>query len=169
MTLYLDAGAILRLYLDDAEAPAVRRRAADATAIATARTAYAEVTAALAEAERGGRLSAHARAACVAAFREDWPHYVLVAVTQGIVEGAADACERYDLSPAEALHIAAAAALAAGLRYEATFLAVDPRVMAAAKAEGLVLDGTDGHTRRSAPVSRPPWAQALLPEPPGHA
>lgn len=160
----MDTSAIVRLYLDDTGAEEVRAHAAAAVSIATVRTAYAEFVASLGTALREGRLSASAHANAMAAFQADWPRYVVVSVTQGVVEAAASLSERYDLRPADALHIAAALALASRMPYPVAFLASDLRLSAAATAQGLSLAADMHGAGPAAPHTGTSWSQILLSE-----
>ena len=74
MILYLDTGAVVKLYLEEGSAE-VRAAVDAAEAVCTSVVAYAEVHAALARAVREGRITEEERARAVAEFRSDWPEY----------------------------------------------------------------------------------------------
>lgn len=58
MIVYLDTSALVKLYIDEAGAPIVRRAAREAELMATSEIAYVEMRAALARRHREGDLSA---------------------------------------------------------------------------------------------------------------
>ncbi len=72
--------------MDEEGSPQARAAVEAADAVATSRVAFAEAHAAFAAAARLGRITAAERAAVAALLRLDWRAYVVVGVTQPLVE-----------------------------------------------------------------------------------
>lgn len=139
MIVYLDTSAIVKLYVHEEGSAAVRQLVDEAEAAATSRVAFAEVRAALAQALRLGRIAEQTQAQAVAAFRSDWEALAIVAVTQSVVELAADQADRHPLRGLDSVHLASALLLGQRLGEPIHFLAWDRRLNAAARVSGLTV------------------------------
>lgn len=136
MIVYLDTSAIVKLYVDEEGSPEARAAVEAADAVATSRVAFAEAHAAFAAAARLGRITAAERAAVAATFRADWRSYVVVGVTQPVVELAADLTADYELRGFDAIHLASALLLQQRVGRPVRFLAWDRRLAGAAAQFG---------------------------------
>lgn len=136
MILYLDTSALVKLYVEEEGSAEARSAVEAADAVATSRVAYAEAHAAFAAAARLGRITAAERAAVAANFRVDWRSYVVVEVSQPVVELAADLAADYELRGFDAIHLASALLLQQRAGKPVRFLAWDRRLAAAAARLG---------------------------------
>ncbi|MBX6351337.1 MAG: type II toxin-antitoxin system VapC family toxin [Clostridia bacterium] len=140
MILYLDTSAIVKLYVEEEGSSAVRSAVQSAGVVATSRVAYAETHAALAAACRLERISVAERAAAAASFRLDWRAYLVVNVTQALVELAGDLVLAHELRGFDAIHVASALLLSQRSRQAMRFLTWDRRMSGAASALGLAVE-----------------------------
>ena len=136
MILYLDTSAIVKLYVEEEGSSLVRSAVEQAGVVATSRVAYAETHAALAAACRTERITVAERAAAAAAFRVDWRAYLIVNVTQALVELAGDLALAYELRGFDAIHVASAVLLRQRTRQRMEFMTWDKRMAEAATALG---------------------------------
>ena len=90
MILYLDTSTLFKLYVDEAGSDAVHAAVADAETVAVCRIAWAEAMSALAR--RGREVPADQEALDLArqALSKDWPAFLIMEVTQALVEQAGD-------------------------------------------------------------------------------
>ncbi|MGH7231792.1 MAG: type II toxin-antitoxin system VapC family toxin [Nitrospiraceae bacterium] len=137
MMLYLDTSALVKLYVDEPMAQAVKAAVGETDAVATSLLAYVEARAAFARARRESRLSLSAYRRVVDAFVEDWSRYITVEVTDALVKEAGQLAASRSLRGYDALHLAAALSLQHRITMPLYFLAFDRQLMAAAKREGL--------------------------------
>ena len=106
MTLYLDTSSLVKLYVAESGAEAVRELVDGATIVATSVIAYAETRAALARLRREGFLRPAAFTAIKHSFDQDWPSYLTLDVTLSICRAAGDLAERYRLRGYDSVHLA---------------------------------------------------------------
>jgi predicted nucleic acid-binding protein len=139
MIVYLDTSALVKLYVEEEGSSEARAAVVGADAVATSRVAFAEAHAAFAAAVRLGRISAEERATIAALFRTDWYAYVVVGVTQAVVELAADLALHYDLRGFDAIHLASALLVRQRTTDPVRLLAWDRRLAHAAAACGLAV------------------------------
>ena len=137
MILYLDSSDVVKLYVQEAATPRIKGLTATADEMATSRIAYAEVRGAMARKHREGGITAADHAEAVAKFKADWPRFVVVEVTQQVVELAADFCGAHVLRALDAIHLASAKLLADSQTAPVRVSSSDRRLASAAKAEGL--------------------------------
>ena len=139
MIVYLDTSALVKLYVDELESQELIAAVAEAEAVATSLIAFAETRAAFARARREARLSTPIYRRIVEAFVEDWPRYISVAITDGLVKDAGDLAASRALRGYDALHLASALSLRQQVTASVTFLAFDRALSLAAKREALPL------------------------------
>lgn len=141
MILYLDASALVKLYVEEAGTPKVDGHVRRAEAVATALVTYAEARAALARHHREGALSALDLRRAVRELDREWGTYNIVELTDSLVRSAGALAERHALRGDDAVQLAAALDLqAAGGRVE--FCAFDGRLTRAARRERLAVSDT---------------------------
>lgn len=128
MILYVDASALTKRYLPERGSGQVARWTAEADLVLSSRVAFVEVRRAI-----GLSRLRHADE-LRDAFAEHWAAMDVVAVTQEIVEVAANVGVTHDLASLDAIHLASALSVQAPDLYLATF---DRRLWAAAGASGL--------------------------------
>lgn len=134
MILYCDTSALAKLYIAEAQSDVMRQRLAQAEAVAVCRIAWAEFHAALA---RRGREAPQDRPVLMqakASLAADWPRYVVIEVTQQIVERAGEYADLFALRAYDAIQLAAAAELLESPEPEVAFVCYDERLNRAARA-----------------------------------
>ncbi len=137
---YLDASALIKLYLEEPESQLMRELWREEAPAFASTVALAETAAGIATAGRAGRVTDDQRRVAARALGSDWQEIDAIAVTEAIAESAAALALRRPLSGAEAIHLATALTLAD----EATVLVTwDRRLARAALGEGLAVAGCD--------------------------
>jgi len=136
MNAYLDTSALVKLYVAEAGADAVRALVAQADAVATSSLAYAEARAAFARRVREGSLADAAAARVVAALDRDWDRLVTIEARGPLCRAAGSLAERHALRGFDAIHLASALELAALLGAPPVFACFDEALSHAAAAEG---------------------------------
>ena len=118
MTLYLDTGSLVKLYVAEPGSDAVRELVNAASVVATSTIAYTETRAALARRRRERALRPKAFASAKKTFEAEWPKYFTVDVTSALCRQAGEFAERYRLRAYDSVHLAAFAEVAreAGVR-----------------------------------------------------
>lgn len=137
MILYLDASALVKLYVHESESHLVGASVARAPLVATCRVAYVEVRAALARAAREKRIPVRDLRGVTEALDQDWGSYAIVEVTESLVREAGELAERHRLRGYDALHLASALTLAEEGDSEVAFACFDTLLDGAARKEGL--------------------------------
>lgn len=140
MILFGDTSALVKLYIAEEGSGAMQQAAADATALAACRIAWAEAMAAFARRAREMPADVLAIEAARTRLRSDWPDYLIVEVTQVLVEQAGEFADAFALRGYDSIHLAAAQTLhAAGS--EVRFAAFDVRLQKAARILGMAVVG----------------------------
>lgn len=141
MILYLDTSALFKLYVDEAGSDAVHTAVAAAESIAVCRIAWAEAMSALAR--RGREVPADLDAIDLAkrALGSDWPRYLVLEVSQKVVEQAGELADTFALRGYDSVQLACAY-LANNLD-QVTFACFDKRLSKAAKVLGLAILALD--------------------------
>ncbi len=138
MILYLDASALVKLYVEEAGTSGIAARVQSAEAVATVLITYAEARAALARHRREGALSARDLRRAVRELDREWDAYNIVDLTDALVRSAGALAERHALRGYDGVQLAAALELrAAGAGVE--FCAFDTHLNRAAHRERLVV------------------------------
>lgn len=138
MILYLDASALVKLYVEEVGTSVVAGRIQRAEAVATVLITYAESRAALARHRRDGALSVVDLRRAVRELDREWGAYNIVDLTDGLVRSAGALAERHALRGYDAVQLAAALDLrAAGADVE--FCAFDTHLNRTARREHLVV------------------------------
>jgi predicted nucleic acid-binding protein len=136
--LYLDASALVKLYVEEPGSAAVTARLDRAEAVATVRVTYAEARAALARHRREGGLTVRSLRRVVRQLDAEWGTYNVVEVSDPVVRRAGALAERHALRGYDAVQLAAALDLRdAGADLE--FACFDGRLARAAARERLPL------------------------------
>lgn len=135
MIVYLDASCLVKLYVEEESSAEVRAWCGRSRALATTPVAFVEAVSAMSRRVREGGLAEGTAEEAIDRLSVDWPAYVRVAFDER--EAAAIAARR-GLRALDAIHIAAAVALAgAAGDVPVVFATFDARQAAAAAAEGL--------------------------------
>jgi len=133
VTLYLDTGSLVKLYVAEPGSEAVRKLVDAATIVATSSIAYTETRAALARRRRERVLRPKAFASAKKTLETEWPQYLTVEMTSALCRQAGEFAEHYRLRAYDSMHLAAFAEVAreAGVR-ETRFSSFDDALNRAA-------------------------------------
>lgn len=144
MIAYLDSSAIMPLLVPEPTTGRCTRTWAHAERRVTARVAHVEVAAALAMAERLGRLDGASHDIALERLEMLLTHLAIVELTPRLTESAADCARRYALRGYDAVHCAAALAVADA---DVVAVAGDGPLLDSWRSAGLaVLDTNRGRT-----------------------
>ncbi len=150
MILYLDASALVKLYVAEQGSAEIRKSVAGAAAVGTAAISRAEVSAALAKAARLGLLQRTEAEAADKCFREDWPDLVRLPVTEPLLEDAAQLAWRFGLRGYDSVQLAAAVSWQEVLEAQVAFATFDRHLWTAAGEVGLAAHPADPPARGNA-------------------
>jgi len=137
--LYLDTSALCKLYVDEAGSDAVHAAVAAAEAIAVCRISWAEAMSALARRGREVPADLDALDQAERALTRDWPRYLVVDVSQSLVEQAGEFADTFALRAYDSVQLASAYLTQQRLQQALTFACFDKRLSKAAKTLGLVV------------------------------
>jgi uncharacterized protein len=130
---------LIKIYLEEEGAAAVRAGVSASTAVVTSRLAFVETRAGLARRRRAAELSPSEHRRLVQDFEVDWDRYVKVEVSEGLVIESARLAELHRLRAYDAIHLASALAVGTRAGEPPTFACWDTDLNAAAGREGLPL------------------------------
>ncbi|MEX1171733.1 MAG: type II toxin-antitoxin system VapC family toxin [Chloroflexota bacterium] len=134
MTAYVDASAVVKLYLDDEGDDIDLQEIVRAfESLTTSRLTYVETCAALAVARRLGRITPARYAAAVEQFTALWLTFDIVDLTNDVAADAGEVAETFGLRAGDAIHLASLRALDAPA---VPLIAWDVRLRQAALANG---------------------------------
>lgn len=137
MILFCDTSALVKLYLVEAESDAVKALAAEAESVAVCRIAWAEAYAALSRRAREVPADATLIGQAKRALSADWPHYLVVEVTQNVVEQAGEFADTFALRGYDSVQLAAAYEAKQVSRLPVSFACFDARLNKAARVLGM--------------------------------
>ena len=139
MRLYLDTSALVKLYVEEEGSSLIRQAVAEADTVATTIIAYVEAHAAFARRQREKTISLSDYRQIIRDFKADWRRYLVLEVTERLVERAGELAEDHHLRAYDAIHLASAGVLKERLADVVSFACWDSRLQAAARREGLDL------------------------------
>lgn len=137
MIAFFDTSALVKLYIDEAHGEATRRLLAETRIAAASRLTWVEAHAAFA---RRARERPEDRAVLDTArtrFAADWPHFLVVEVSQAVVARAADYADLFALRAYDSVQLAAAHETLIGSGTAVQFACFDVRLNKAAAVLGL--------------------------------
>ena len=137
MTLFCDTSALIKLYVREPFTEEMLAAAAAVPSLAVCRIAWAEAMAALARRSRESPVDAEVIDAVRQRLRADWGDYVIVEVTQALVELAGDYADTFALRGYDSVQLAAAKTLSEATRAPVQFACFDRRLAKAARVLGL--------------------------------
>lgn len=141
MILYLDTSALFKLYVDEAGSDAVHAAVAAAESVAVCRIAWAEAMSALARRGREAPADQEALEQARQALRNDWPSFLVLEVSQQVVEQAGEYADTFALRGYDRVQLAGAQRMLQRVQQPATFACFDKRLCEAAKLLGLAVLG----------------------------
>lgn len=134
MIAYFDTSAVIPLIVDEPSSPMCMRLWNEATRAVSVRLMYAEARAALAQAQRMARVSQDQLARAVDQLDLLTGQMSFIEVTRRLVSAAGELAEAHQLRGYDAIHLAAAQAMADG---DAMLISGDRQLIDAAAREGL--------------------------------
>jgi uncharacterized protein len=137
LILFCDTSALAKLYILEDSSREMQALAGAASAIAVCRIAWAELMAALARRAREFPRDADAIDLVRKRLRADWPKYVVVEVTQALVELAGEYADTFALRGYDSVQLAAARTLQDMAGEELRFACFDIRLGKAARMLGM--------------------------------
>lgn len=137
MILFCDTSALVKLYIAEAGSEALRSPVDQADALAVSRIAWAEMMAALARRAREAPTDATAIDQVRARLRGDWPSYLVVEVTQALVEQAGEYADIFALRGYDSVQLASARLLQTASGKAVRFACFDTRLAKAAATLGM--------------------------------
>ena len=137
MILFCDTSALVKLYILEDSSRDMQALAGAASAIAVCRIAWAEMMAALSRRAREFPNDADAIEVVRKRLRADWPRYVVVEVTQALVELAGEYADTFALRGYDSVQLAAARTLQDMAGEEIQFACFDTRLGKAARMLGM--------------------------------
>ncbi len=138
MILFCDTSALVKLYIVEEGSDLTRRAANEADTLAVSRIAWAEFYAALARRARMVPADEPALDEAREALSSQWPDFIVVDVSQRIVEIAGDHAELYALRAYDAVQLATASHLASQTAHPVKFACFDRRLTKAATTQNLL-------------------------------
>ena len=139
MILFCDTSALVKLYILEDSSREMQTLAGAASAIAVCRIAWAEMMAAVARRAREFPNDADAIEVVRKRLRTDWPSYVVVEVTQALVELAGEYADTFALRAYDSVQLASAQKTYLQLGQNMRFCCFDKQLNTAAKTLGLPL------------------------------
>ncbi|MHB9118740.1 MAG: type II toxin-antitoxin system VapC family toxin [Burkholderiales bacterium] len=137
MILFCDTSALVKLYLVEAESDALKALAAGSEAIAVCRIAWAEAYAALSRRAREVPADAAAIVQAKQALAADGPRYLVVEISQSVVEQAGEFADTFALRGYDSVQLAAAYEAKHVSRLPLSFASFDARLNKAARVLGM--------------------------------
>ena len=137
MILFCDTSALVKLYLQETGSDALLTEASAASAVAVCRIAWAEAMAAMARRAREVPADAAVLDAARRRLQDDWPRYLVVEVTQPLVELAGEYADTFALRGYDSIQLAAARTVQEASRENLRFACFDSRLRKAAKVLGM--------------------------------
>lgn len=146
MILFCDTSALVKLYVQEDSSEVMQAAAESAAGVAVCRIAWAEMMAALARRGRENPGDSAVIDAVRNRLRNDWDDYVVMEITQSLVELAGDYADTFALRGYDSVQLAAACLLHEASGDNLQFACFDARLNKAAKVLGLLpLRGFKSH------------------------
>ena len=120
MIVYLDTSALIKLYVKEEGSALVLKMLKSADLIATSKVAYVEARAAMARLWREGLLKEQTYQLVKESFQQDWNNYLLVELSDTVINMGGELTEKYKLRGFDAIHLASALLLKKQLEQDIT-------------------------------------------------
>lgn len=135
--LYVDTSALVKLYIEETSSSELKSVVAKAEAVAVCRIAWAEAHAALSRRAREMPTDIAVIEQAKAALRIDWPHFVVLEVTQTLVERAGQFADTFALRGYDSVQLAAAFEASRIAQTPIAFACFDHRLNKASEVLGM--------------------------------
>lgn len=140
MICYLDTSALVKLYVTEEGSNLISEYARQSLLVATSRVAYAEARAAFARAWREGVLDEAAYREVVSNFKEEWPAFFTLDVSDPVLQRLDALIDTYPLRGFDALHLASTLVLSRRIDQEEILVGCwDTRLWEYYRKEGFAL------------------------------
>lgn len=139
MIVYLDASALVKLYVDEAHTDRMWDLVAAAERLAVSAVTYAESRSAFARRRKEGGISALDHDRIVRDLGADWRKLDRILVDEDLSLAAGDLAERHGLRGFDAIHLASALRVQLAAETQVTMATFDRALAAGAAGEGLAL------------------------------
>ena len=137
MTVYLDTSDLVKLYIDELHADAIRALVTEASVVVTSIIAYAEARATLARRRRERLMTTSEAKAAVRQLDADWPRFVVIVADHELGRTAGQLAETHGVRGCDAVHLASfQQLLAASEDDDVRFSSADARLVRAARSLG---------------------------------
>lgn len=136
MILFCDTSALAKLYVAEAGSDWMQRMAQEAQALAVSRISWAEMHAAVARRAREVPDDAAAMEQVRQRLKSHWPSYIVLEITQTLVELAGDYTDTFALRGYDSVQLATAAHLQRSVGQQIQFACFDARLNKAAAVLG---------------------------------
>jgi predicted nucleic acid-binding protein len=133
----LDSSALVKRYILEVGSDEVERIVSESDSVGTAWISLVEVVAGLAKAARFNTLTPEEVDSAIRSFREDWPDFSRLQITETLLERAADFAQQHGLRGYDAVQLAAAAIWQESFEERITLVSFDRQLWQAAQKEGL--------------------------------
>lgn len=137
MILFCDTSALIKLYVREEGTDDVADQAAASDIVAVCRIAWVETMSAMARRAREAPGDASEIETARRRFAADWPHYLVLELTQELVELAGDYTDTFALRAYDGVQLAALQLMHREAPGEVKFACFDARLSKAAKVLGI--------------------------------
>ena len=137
MTVYFDTSSFIKLYVEEDGSEAVHELIASGEEPASSEVLRVELRGALARIHRASNIDPTGHTMALQKFEADWRNVVKMAVSDTILELAAELAERHFLRALDAIHLASALTLDRRQEGELVLSSWDGSLLDAAVAEGI--------------------------------
>lgn len=141
MNVYFDTSALVKVYVREAESDLVLALVDAAAGLFTSRVAYTEARSAIARRRREGSLTSAAGATAVKVLDREFDDFGIIEVDADLARAGGALADRHGLRGFDAIHLASALRVRSVTDEPPRFVALDARLLAAARAEGLDVAG----------------------------
>ncbi len=108
MNLYLDTSALVKVYIYEDSSEEVRKKISESKAVMSSTITYLEARSAFSRLKREKRLSDIDYSLLKKELEKDWKDYLILAVTDSLIQKASLYCEAFELRAYDSLHLASA-------------------------------------------------------------
>jgi predicted nucleic acid-binding protein len=133
MILYLDASALVKRYIVEFGSTEINELIANAQIVGTVTISRAELSATFGKAVRVGILNNEDAWHCLQLFRNEWPDWVRIQVTEDVVYKADKLAWDYQLRGYDSVHLATALIWQEAMGSQVTFVTFDRQLWLAAQ------------------------------------
>ncbi len=120
MITYLDTSALIKLYIKEEGTEIIRKAIESADLVATSKVAYVEARAVLSRLRQEKMIKEKDYKLIKKSLQQDWNKYLVVELTDKVIDLGGDLTEKYNLRGFDAIHLASALILKKQLKQKVT-------------------------------------------------